>query len=144
MYLLCYPLVLRNKYTDEITYIYTSNLCGDIINLQMDAMDMTWILMAPSSKCGYENICHRQSIGTYFLILAHMEVFSELSAGCTGNRQHSYFKDLSDPLNSLNSMNVLPHLRKKSIVSESSRFIANKLVKFPKIMNCRQIKRLLH
>ena len=81
MYLPCYPLVLRNKYTDEITFFYTSDLRGDIINLQMDAMDITWILMAPSSKWGYENICHRQSIGTYFLILAHMEVFSELSAG---------------------------------------------------------------
>ena len=82
MYLLCYPLVLRNKNTDEITYTYTSNLRGDIINLQMDAMDIPWILMAPSSKWGYENIHHRQSIGTYFLILVHMEVFSELSAGC--------------------------------------------------------------
>ena len=50
MYFLCYPLVLRNKYTDEITYIYTPNLRGDIINLQMDAMDITWILMAPSAK----------------------------------------------------------------------------------------------
>ena len=47
----------------------------------MDAMDITWILMAPTSKWGYENIRHRQSIGMYFLILAHMEVFSELSAG---------------------------------------------------------------
>ena len=83
MYLSCYSLCLRNKYTVEITYIYTSNLCGDIINLQMDAMDITWNLMAPTSKWGYENICHRQSIGTYFLILAHMEVFSELSAGCS-------------------------------------------------------------
>ena len=82
MYLSCYSLCLRNKYTVKITYIYTSNLHGDIINLQMDAMDITWILMAPSSKWGYENIRHRQSIGTYFLILAHMEVFSELSAGC--------------------------------------------------------------
>ena len=36
MYLPCYPLVLRNKYTDEITYIYTSDLRGNIINLQMD------------------------------------------------------------------------------------------------------------
>ena len=46
-------------------------------------MDITWILMASSSKLGHENICHRQSIGMYFLILAHVEVFSELSAGWT-------------------------------------------------------------
>ena len=91
MYLSCYSLCLRNKYTDKITYIYPSNLCWDIINLQMDAMDMTWILMAPSSKWGCENIHHRQSIGTYFLILAHMEVFSELSAGwmhCSWNKTY--------------------------------------------------------
>ena len=50
MYLSCYSLSLRNKYTVKITYIYTSNLRGDIINLQMDAMDITWILMAPTSK----------------------------------------------------------------------------------------------
>ena len=46
MYLLCYPLVLRNKYTDEITYIYTSDLRGDIINLQNGCygynMDFLW------------------------------------------------------------------------------------------------------
>ena len=86
VYLSCYSLCLRNKYTDKITYIYPSNLRWDIINLQMDAMDMTWILMAPSSKWGCENIHHRQSIGTYFLTLAHMEVFSELSAGWISKR----------------------------------------------------------
>ena len=82
MYFLCYPLVLRNKYTDEITYIHTPDLRGDIINLQMDAMDITWILMAPSSKRGYDNFRHIHSMSTYFLILVHMAVFSELSAGC--------------------------------------------------------------
>ena len=82
MYFLCYPLVLRNKYTDEITYIHTPNLRGDIINLQMDAMDITWILMAPSSKRGYDNFHHIHSMSTYFLILAHKAVFSELSTGC--------------------------------------------------------------
>ena len=96
MYLPCYALVLRNKYTDEITYIYTSDLRGDIINLQMDAMDITWILMAPCSKWGYENIRHRQSIGKYFLILAHMEVFSELSAGCIHSVQIFFYKWKSD------------------------------------------------
>ena len=58
----------------------------------MDAMDITWILMAPTSKWGYENIRHRQSIGTYFLILAHMEVFSELSAGCFSKSLHNFLE----------------------------------------------------
>ena len=82
MYLSCYSLCLRNKYIDKITYIYTPNLSWDIINLQMDTMDIIWILMAPSSKWGYGNIHHRQSIGMYFLVLVHMEIFSELSTGC--------------------------------------------------------------
>ena len=81
-YLLYYPLCSTNITQGLFLTSLTSNLHWDFYNMICDSSDFPWIFMPPSWKWGRDNFHHIHSMTMYFLILAHMAVFSELYAGC--------------------------------------------------------------